>query len=295
MAEIVCIGDNVVDCYDELDQMFPGGNNPNVAKFVADAGVSSAYIGAVAADAAGKLIHKSLTDANVDLSRLRIEAGRTAHCVIALRDGDRSFVSADIGVSIIKPNDGDFLMIDQAAIVHTSRSSHLDRFLGRFARKALLSYDFGVGKDRDQIAEIAPYCFLATFSGGGLSLDDSRALAQDALAGGAKWVLITRGQEGAMLFSHHEAFSQPATPTVLQDTLGAGDSFIASVLAGMLKKEAPQAFLQKAADKASTTCTHFGAFGNAVQMEVERESGRSLEGFYADARAAAARHLEDVL
>ena len=57
---ILAFGDNIVDCYTALNIMFPGGSCLNVAAFARRFGASAAYAGAVADDAAGRLIRMAL-------------------------------------------------------------------------------------------------------------------------------------------------------------------------------------------------------------------------------------------
>ena len=79
---IATAGDNVVDCYPELGTMFPGGNTLNVSVFAARFGASSAYLGQIAADAAGDAISTALQDEGVDTSGLR-RARAPRHTVLS--------------------------------------------------------------------------------------------------------------------------------------------------------------------------------------------------------------------
>ena len=56
MLRIAAFGDNVVDCYLSMGQMYPGGNCLNVSIFLSRFGAQSAYIGAVGKDKAGEVI-----------------------------------------------------------------------------------------------------------------------------------------------------------------------------------------------------------------------------------------------
>ncbi|WP_353646892.1 PfkB family carbohydrate kinase [Mesorhizobium sp. WSM2239] len=60
------------------------------------------------------------------------------------------------------------------------------------------------------------------------------------------------------------------------DTLGAGDTFIARVLVGLLEGEAPQSLLQAAADAAAHTCTYLGAVGYGVPIDVAKAPNNSI-------------------
>jgi fructoselysine 6-kinase len=80
-------------------------------------------------------------------------------------------------------------------------------------------------------------------------------------AAGARWVLATRGGEGALLSGSGVLHEVSAAPARVVDTLGAGDSFIARVLVGLLRNESPDALLQAAAREAARACEYFGAVG----------------------------------
>lgn len=281
---ILAFGDNVVDCYRDMQSMFPGGNCVNHAVFARRFGAQTAYAGAVSDDAAGRAIRDAFLAEDVDTSQLRFLPGQTAYCVIATEEGERVFVGANLGVSIIAPSPADLDWMAAADAVHTGRSSHVNAWIEHFASLTRVSYDFATIRDENRIADIAPHCFLAGFSGGDLGRDEALALAGMALKHGAEWVVITRGEEGALLAGHdgiHEAAAVPVRPV---DTLGAGDTFIARTLVGLLRKEAPETILSEAAEAAAQTCLSPGAFGHGVPMEVELSTMLAIDEIYATTR-----------
>ncbi len=72
-------------------------------------------------------------------------------------------------------------------------------------------------------------------------------------------VVMTRGAEGAVLISEKGVVEQPGVPTEVVDTVGAGDSFTASMTLGLLEgKEYPQ-ILKDACKVAAGVCSHAGA------------------------------------
>ena len=280
MPEVVAFGDNVVDCYADHGVMFPGGNALNVAVFVQRFGGRGAYLGAVADDPAGRQIRAALHSEGVDISGLRIVPGRTAFCIIGSREGEREFLRADLGVSIIEPTTADLDRIARADAVHTGHSSHVDEHLTDFAQRARLSYDFAVIRDIARIERIAPLCFLASFSGGGLIEEDVARLQRVALGAGARWCLVTRGRDGATLAGPDGMYRTGAAPAKVVDTLGAGDTFIARCLVGLLRDEAPQDVLRAAAAAASETCGRLGGFGHPAPTQVDESNARTLAEIY---------------
>lgn len=287
-VRILAFGDNVVDCYGNRGLMFPGGNCVNHAVFAARAGAEAIYAGAVADDPAGRLIRKSLLDEGVDVALLRMLPGQTAYCVIDTHEGERIFVGANLGVSIIAPGPADLARMAASEAVHTGRSSHVDAWLPRMAKATRVSYDMATVRDPGHIGQVAPYCFLMAFSGGDLARAEAAALAASARQDGAVWALVTRGNAGALLTGPTGTTEVAAQPVQPIDTLGAGDAFIARTLVGLLRDEAPEDLLHEASSAASETCLAQGAFGHAARMEVDLSGLMSLEEVYRTTRPAEA-------
>jgi fructoselysine 6-kinase len=269
MISILAAGDNVVDCYPDLGRMFPGGNCLNVAVFSRRFGAASSYLGAIGRDAAGRAIEAALSAEDVRTDRLRILDGPTAYCIIGRRKGDRVFLSFDLGVSMFRPDDEDFAFTTSFNAVHIGQSSGLDDHLDRFAAGARLSYDFSTRRDPAHRARIAPLCFLASLSAGDLGRGAAHDLLGQTLAAGARWCLVTRGEQGAMLGRNGEIHETPARPVEVVDTLGAGDTFIARTLVGLIRGEEPDLTLAEAARAAAETCSRAGAVGHGAPLAVK--------------------------
>lgn len=289
MVDVVAFGDNVVDCYADHGVMFPGGNALNVSVFSGRFGARASYVGTIGDDQAGRHIRAALTSEGVDTSRLRQLNGRTAHCVVGNRNGEREFLSADLGVSIFAPDNDDLAHVGRFEAVHTGRSSHVDDHVDALADRARLSYDFSVVRDPASIARIAPRCFLASFSGGELARSAINELYERALRAGALWCLVTRGRAGALLAGTDGVAEVGAANEHLVDTLGAGDAFIARTLVGLLRAEPPARLLSEAAEAASETCGRISAFGYPAPIDVDQSQARTLDEIYASpARGRAA-------
>lgn len=290
MIKIAAMGDNVVDCYISNGQMFPGGNCLNLSVFIRRFGGQSAYIGAIGKDEAGAVIKTALHAEGVDLSRLRVLDGPTAYCIIGHRDADRIFVRADLGVSMFTPNMADIAWLSRFSAVHIGQSSGLDAHVPAAARETRLSYDFSTRRDAGHRRTVAPFCFLASVSGGELDRAAALAIAAELRGAGATWVLVTRGGAGALLLGAPGMFEVAASPAELVDTLGAGDTFIARTLYGLVAGETPDVLLKAAADAAADTCRYFGAVGHgapiALSGDVPELQASTASGTDTDPRRA---------
>ena len=274
MVKIAAIGDNVVDCYIAQRQMFPGGNCLNVSVFVHRFGGAAAYVGSIGGDGAGDLIRRALTEEGVDITHLRVLDGPTAYCVIGHRDADRVFLAFDLGVSMFAPTQEQIAFLNGFDAVHVGQSSGLDGHIQAIARQAPLSYDFSVRRDAAHRRTIGPLCFLASISGGDLSKQAAADITEELLQAGAKWVLVTRGKAGAMLSGPLGKFQVASFPVEAVDTLGAGDTFIARTLYGLIAGEKPERLLDEAARAAARTCLHLGAVGYGAPIDIAADLDR---------------------
>lgn len=72
-------------------------------------------------------------------------------------------------------------------------------------------------------------------------------------------VALTRGTAGALLVSATEVIDQPGIPTMVRDTVGAGDSFTAALVVGLLRGEPLNTLARVACETAAAVCAHAGA------------------------------------
>ncbi len=105
----------------------------------------------------------------------------------------------------------------------------------------------------DELPEVAAACGIA------LDAKPENTLRALLVRSGLDLVAMTRGADGALLVSKDDAVSQPGIPTKVVDTVGAGDSFTAALVIGLLRGEPHKSILRKACEIASAVCSHSGA------------------------------------
>ena len=187
-------------------------------------------------------------------------------------DGNREFLGGDPGVSVFELSDADLRYLESADVIHSSESSYLEGQLDRLAGVAPLSFDFSVRRDAAYIDPILPFVTIAEFSLADMDDDDALAWIERIHRAGPRLVLATRGPSDALLSDGRDIWRQPAKPTHVVDTLGAGDAFIAHVLVGFIRGEPFEVSLASAAHAAATTCSSYGAFGHGIE-DVHAEPG----------------------
>jgi sugar/nucleoside kinase (ribokinase family) len=263
---VVTVGDNVVDCYPDLGLMFPGGNMVNVAVHLSRLGTPAAYVGAVGTDPAGDVVREALAAEGVDLSLLRVVPGPNAWAGVRIVDGDREFVGGDAGVSAFRLTEADDRRLARADVVHSGVCSFLEDQLPRLRAAARrLSFDFSE-RPWEYVETYAPAVDVAVLSLPEAEAGAAEALARRVQALGPAVVAVTLGAAGALLLAGGRATSAAATPVEVVDTLGAGDAFVARLLAGLVRDEHPPLLLADAVAYAGSTCGAHGAFGHPAAL-----------------------------
>ncbi len=236
-----------------------GGAPANVAVGVARLGYRAGFLGQVGDDDFGHFLAHTLTESGVDAKGLRFSAeARTALAFVSLRaDGERNFMffrhpSADM---LWRPEDVDATYAAGTRIFHygsisligePSRSATLAALGHARAGGALISYDPNLRLALWPSAEDARQGMLAGWRYADLAKVSEEELAflsgENELERGAralwhdrlKLLVITHGPAGCTYFTANSGGKLPGFAVEAVDTTGAGDGFVAGLLAGLL-------------------------------------------------------------
>ena len=161
--KLLGIGDNVLDDYRWRQELYPGGNSVNVPVLARRYdGSTAAYIGVLADDGAGLHFASALREEGVDISRVRVMHGVSARNYIELDEaGDRHFVGNNGRETaqyqaLLCLTPGDYAMMEQYDLAHTSIHSWLDAYHPAISRRVPLSLDFSGEYDRVNISQLCP-------------------------------------------------------------------------------------------------------------------------------------------
>ena len=275
MTDVICLGELLIDFVPTVTGLdlvaadtfrkAAGGAPANVAVGVSRLGLTSGFMGKVGEDGFGRFLADLLARAGVDITTLRFSReARTALAFVSLRaDGEREFLfyrspSADM---LFAPEDVDEAALCSAKVLHFGSISLIDepcRFGALHAvavarRQGLwVSYDpnsalgpmaerrggpngHASGPRRGEYREDwrgrggFPDRYRGSDRGG-------RALWHDGLA----LMAITRGARGCFWLTRDAQGEVPGLEVEAVDTTGAGDAFMAGLLAGLIgSPEAP--------------------------------------------------------
>jgi fructokinase len=92
----------------------------------------------------------------------------------------------------------------------------------------------------------------------------------------AQTICVTRGENGAMAWHDYEFYDHPGCPVTVVDTVGAGDAFLATFVAGILKNAPMQQLLEKSCRVGAFVAGKRGAnpeYDEALKEELTVNSG----------------------
>ncbi len=271
-----------------------GGSPFNVALGLARLGQPVAIFTAVSRDMLGARLMRALDAEGVDTAMVvRSDAPSTLALVGLDEQGAPSYAfygegGADrqIGLDTLAalPSGWAAIHLGSFATVVAPIAATLRALVEREHGHALIAYDPNVRLNvepalapwRDMLAWMLPRCDLLKISAEDLQLlrpgSTAVAFAQDALAAGVKLVVVTRGGEGALGWTAGQHVAIDPVPVCVVDTVGAGDSFQAALLARLaeggrlsaaglasLDAAALRDLLGCAARAAAITCSRRGA------------------------------------
>ncbi|MCL4246673.1 MAG: fructokinase [Anaerolineae bacterium] len=240
----------------------PGGAPANVCVSAARLGMPAAFLGQVGDDPFGHHLADVLRREGIDVHGLLFSReARTMLAFVSLgADGERSFSfyrnpSADM---LLRPEEVIYDVIDDKRIFHYGSITMIDEpsrsalvAALEYARDhgLIISYDPNLRLNLWPDAETARAGMIAgldyatvlkvseeelEFITGG---DDVTPLWRD----GMKLVVVTRGAAGSSAFTRSARVDAPGFAVTSVDTTGAGDGFVAGMLAGVLEYGAENA------------------------------------------------------
>lgn len=269
MADVVCMGELLVEFISTADNMplahapgfikAPGGAPANVAVALQRLGLTARFIGKVGNDPFGTYLRTSLDEAGVDTSCLFIDdAARTTAVFVAVWDDGRKDLcfyrnpGADMRIHM---SDIDARAFDGARCFHYGSISFIDEPAASAQRKALsiahamglmISYDPNyrptlwpdVDTAQCVIRDAFRYCHLAKISAeewmtatGHANLETGIKAVLDM---GVELLIISRGDQGAIATNGDYRIELPAFKVDVVETTGAGDGFMAAMIARLL-------------------------------------------------------------
>ncbi|WP_094546239.1 carbohydrate kinase family protein [Petroclostridium xylanilyticum] len=270
MFDVTCLGILVADAIAKTVDTLPeegklqlvdqlelhtGGCATNTAIDLAKIGIKTAVIGKVGNDGFGNYIASELKKFNINVEGLKIEDGlnTSASVVIVSSKGERSFIHCLGSNAQFVEEDIDFSIIEKSKILFIAGALLLPKFDGeptaRVLKKAQAKDIYTVldtawdttGRWMSAIGPCLPHLdlFIPSIEEAEMisGKKDVEEMADVFLSKGVKLAVIKLGKNGCFIKSKDgEKYTIPTYTDIKPvDTTGAGDSFVAGFLTGIVK------------------------------------------------------------
>ena len=258
---ILCCGEALIDMLPRTTTLgedayapYAGGAIFNTAIALGRLGVPTGFFTGLSDDMMGDILRKTLGESGVDYSYCATLSRPTTVAFVKLVDGHATYAFYDEGTAgrMITEAELPALGADCEAIHFGAISlipepcgSTYEALLKREHETRVISLDPNIRpgfiKDKDahmsRIRRMAAMADIVKFSDEDLAWfgleGDEDALARHWLHHGAKLVVVTRGAEGAVGYTADHKITVPSERVTVVDTVGAGDTFDAGVLASL--------------------------------------------------------------
>lgn len=254
------IGDNCIDYYERLGIKYPTGNVVDTGVNLKKLGVDVSVISTTGSDDFGKWMIESLTEEGIDLSHFKVAEGQTAITYMDMDGDDR--VHGDYIEGVLADmvfDEEDIAFAASHDLVHSALWGMAEKALPGIAAKGTpIAFDYADRLDHPLVEETLPYVtygFYSYHNGHDKFIED---FLIDKVERGMKIAVATFGEQGSLAYDKdgfHSFGIVPAKKVV--NTVGAGDSFIAGFLYGILNGWTVEQCLEKGAAVASSVVEVF--------------------------------------
>ncbi|WP_235871437.1 carbohydrate kinase family protein [Shimia sediminis] len=253
---ILCCGEAVIDMLPEtspdgarLFRQVRGGAAVNCAVALARLGQDVGFFGGLSTDPFGRFLEEEMRAEGIDLSRITPVVAPSTLAFIHPGDGTQDFTFLDEGsagrsLSAMTLPDLEGVqagVFGGISLIHPPGAGAFEALMQAMGPERLVLFDPNIRPAligdqaetyRARLARVLPLADIVK-----LSDEDSAWLHPDPpeqlLQGRASLVMHSHGADGVTLYSRHGQQHLPASPVAVVDTVGAGDTFNAGVLAGL--------------------------------------------------------------
>lgn len=268
-VRIAAVGDNCIDYYEQTKEAYAGGNPVNVAVYTVRLGGEASYTGVVGDDAFGSFMKEAISKKGVDISHIKTLPGKTAVTHVSIEDGERILGDYEEGVMAdFKLDEADIEFLASYDLVVSGIWGMIEHDLPAIKAKGVkVAFDFATGYDSEVIDIAMPYVDYAFFAwdedekkSDEENEEALRTFLRKMKAKCPGMIVITRGEKGSIAYDGEEFISFGIVPCEVVDTMGAGDSFIAGFLTGILRGYSIRECMETGAKNSSVTLGYSGAW-----------------------------------
>jgi len=226
-----------------------GGKGANQAIILARCAIDTTLIAASGDDSHGAWCRKKIVQESLALFPAQpLNCATDTSIILNSADGDNANITTttaadslsleEIKTALAAAQPGDVLL------QQGNFSFEKTRAIFEYSRSRKLFNVFNPSPVKAQFAQLWPLIDLAVLNSVEARLlsqghQEAAAAAQQLLSDGVGTLVITRGADGALLFCNGQQNHVDAAPCQVVDTTGAGDTFLAVMLASSLRRGVP--------------------------------------------------------
>lgn len=244
------IGDNCIDVYERIGKKYPTGNVVDTGVNLKKLGISVSLISTTGNDENGKWMIESLKEEGIDISHLKVADGMTAVTYMDMDGKDR--VHGEYVEGVLQDITFDQADIEFAAshdLVHTALWGKAEEALPEIAKRGTpIAFDYADRLDHPLVEKTLPYVTYGFYSYHGGRDEIIEEFLKDKVSRGMKIAVATFGEQGSMAWDGESFYSCGIVKAEVENTVGAGDSFIAGFLYGILNHFPVAECLKKGAE-----------------------------------------------
>lgn len=260
---IVCCGEALIDFLPRKTaeggaayQPFCGGSVYNTAIALGRLGIRTGFFNGISTDFFGDMLKEGLKASNVDLKYAKIWDHPTTLAFVKLTDGHARYSFFDDNSAGRMLTKKDLPKLDKSvealhfgsiSLIPEPGGATLEALMKRETKTRVTSLDPNIrpGQIKNRRAHVARLNRMIAMAdilkisdedvAWMTGKSDLASAAKKWLKAGARMVVITRGGEGVEAFTSRDHISLPSEKVKVADTVGAGDTFTAGLLAALSK------------------------------------------------------------
>lgn len=234
---VAALGDNCFDVYPRLKKSYPTGNAVDFAVHMNRLGIPTSLISYTGNDEYGQQMVDAMSQEGIDLSHFHVMNGATAITYMDLIEKDR--IHGDYIEGVLESmafTDEDIQFAASHQLVHTAFWGKADNHLKRIKELgSQISFDYATKLDDPLVERTLPDVDYAFFSYAHPRDSSIESFLQDVTGKGPKIAVATFGSNGSLAFDGSEFYEFGVFEAQVVNTVGAGDSFIAGFMYGILQ------------------------------------------------------------
>lgn len=271
MLKVLGYGDNVIDKYENLKRMYPGGNALNFAVYASKLKHDASFLSVFSDDAMSKLILESIRNIGLNIERCRYYSGyECGYSRVTFIENDRVFIGSneggvlrEVGIELLQE---DLDYIKNFDLVHTGYWSYTIDQLHKIKEIGVkVSFDFSDEFTDMDVKNISKNISYGFFSTADYTDDEVKTLLKTAIDNGCELAGATRGDKPVIIYDGNDFYKHYPKKIEIVDTMGAGDAFITSFIIGYIesdkKPDSIKQCLKDASNFAGKICLLEGSFG----------------------------------